>query len=87
MKQIRFDVLDEHAPALLAAVIEISDTLATRVEGKFTRPTELALTRAVAALPALRLALTDAVRDIANAALKQGRHVPGYADPDYTTDQ
>lgn len=90
MQTVRFKIHDEHAPALLAAIEEISETVATRAEGKFTIPQEAALTRALAALPALRLATARAVQAAADAARSMG--LPGYRiiegpDPDYPRDR
>jgi hypothetical protein len=88
MKRISFDVFDEHAPALLAAVEEMSDTLASRVEGKFSIPQEAALSRAVAAIIPLRVAVTSATAEIARETKRaRGITVPAGADPDYTRER
>lgn len=88
MRRIAFDVFDEHAPALLAAIEEITETLAKRVEGKFSIPQEAALTRAIAAIAPLRVAVTDATAEAAaDAKRKYGRIVPTGADPDYVRDR
>jgi hypothetical protein len=55
--QITCNVQAAHAPALRSALEEITDAIATRVEGKFTTPTEHALTCALVGLGQLRAAL------------------------------
>jgi hypothetical protein len=54
---VTFDIAEAHAPALRSAIEEISDAVATRVEGKFTNATEHALTCALVGLGQLRAAL------------------------------
>jgi hypothetical protein len=80
VKRIAFDVLDEHMPALRAAVQEINDTVVGRAHGKYAYPTELAITRALIGLAALRVAVIAAMpKDRKGNALDP--------DPDYPTEQ
>lgn len=83
MITISFEAHETQTPALLAAVEEISDTLATRAEGKFTIPQEAALTRGIAALSPLRLAVAGAVRAIAEDGAKRGQKFGQVADSDF----
>lgn len=54
---ISFTLSRAHAPALRSVVDEMSDTMATRLEGTRRFPQEAALTAAVIGLGALRAAL------------------------------
>lgn len=58
--QISFEVYEHQAPALKAAVDEISGSVATRLEGKYEFPIEQALTDAAGALGVVRAAITAA---------------------------
>lgn len=68
--KIAFEIKDELAPAFRSAVDEFSSFVGARLTKPHRAPTERAITQAVAAIGALRAAVTQAMprtsRDYAN---------------------
>lgn len=61
MVKITFEIKDEHAPALRSAVDEISNTVGTRMESRYSYDVEDALVRASIALGTLRAAVCEKI--------------------------
>lgn len=61
MVRITFEVAEEHAPALRSAVEEISNIIATRLEGAHSYAKEQSLTDAMVCVGTLRAAVNRAI--------------------------